>query len=169
MGVVNSLLWKFVELFPRKVDVIHTENEPYLLRFHFKHCGKLPGIYLHYFYKSDTDRHLHNHPWRRSTSLILSGGYRETRMRPEVSTKSQTIQFLLPGRINKIDEKDFHKVELLSNKTWTLFISRDRIQNWGFWVDGKFIPHWEYNPDENTANGTYVTDLLGNPKNLTEN
>lgn len=149
-----------VRLFPKNVDVIHTEGKPYLLRFFVKHSGKLPGIYLHYFYRSDSDRHLHNHPWANSLSLILSGGYEETRQTPAKSPQIKTKIFT-PGSINLIGMGDFHKVTLLSNETWTLFVSINRTQTWGFWVENHFVPHDEYFT-RTDKDGTFITDLNGN-------
>lgn len=159
MGLINKLLWRFVRLFPENVDVIHTEGKPYLLRFFLKHSGKLPGIYLHYFYRSDSDRHLHNHPWAKSLSFILSGGYKETRITPSKGLNIKT-RFLTPGCLNRIGIDDFHKVQLLSDQTWSLFISMNRTQTWGFWVDGRFVPFTEYF-SRTDKEGSYITDLNG--------
>lgn len=40
---------------------------------------------------------------------------------------------LSPGRINIIRDSFFHRVDLLSPKVWTLFISGPKIKSWGFW------------------------------------
>jgi hypothetical protein len=54
---------------------------PYLERYYlFGAFGW--HAYLHRFVDSDTDRGLHDHPWGRAVSLVLSGGYDETASSP---------------------------------------------------------------------------------------
>lgn len=56
--------------------IISDGDQPYLERYY---VGTLFGwrFYLHRFVESDPDRGLHDHPWRRAYSLILSGWYWE--------------------------------------------------------------------------------------------
>lgn len=106
-------------------------NEPYLTRYYILRKPRpwLPSIYLHCFHASDEDMELHNHPWSRSVSLILSGSYREEyRKGNEVRER-----VLSPGKLNYIRADDFHRVDLLSKNVWTLFISGSKVQEWGFW------------------------------------
>lgn len=101
------------------------------------------GIYLHCFHRSDADRELHNHPFEKSFSIILSGGYsEERRVGRGVSRRN-----LEAGDINIIDANTFHRVDLKSTgsgelEAWTLFVVSGRSQSWGFWdrVTGKFTP-----------------------------
>ncbi|MEA3274035.1 MAG: hypothetical protein U9Q81_01780 [Pseudomonadota bacterium] len=54
------------------------QGEPYLERYYL--FGALGWhAYLHRFVDSDPDRGLHDHPWNRALSLVLSGGYEELR------------------------------------------------------------------------------------------
>ncbi|MFW6184410.1 MAG: hypothetical protein ACOC8X_11485, partial [Chloroflexota bacterium] len=58
------------------------QNRPYLTRNYLSHKNRetWPGVFLHYFHRSDSDRELHNHPWDTAVAIILTGGYWEHRM-----------------------------------------------------------------------------------------
>lgn len=129
--------------------ILRKDNKPYLDRYRlFKRAwvekylpawlaNKLPNVYLHNFLSSDQDLELHNHPWGTSLSLILVGGYSEERRTTlsgihgsiyAVSKKNYT-----PGSLNFIRANDFHRVDLLEDQCWSLFITGERQQDWGFW------------------------------------
>ena len=61
------------------VKVIRDHNGvPFLYRYHiFALTNNGPGLCIHRFVKSDPDRGYHDHPWKRSMSFILAGGYEE--------------------------------------------------------------------------------------------
>ncbi len=100
--------------------------------------GFLPTVYLHRFVRSDEDRELHNHPWA-AISLILAGGYREERRVGD----GVTSRIWKPGQINHIGANDFHRVDLLEKDAWTLFITGEKAQSWGFWSrDTDEFVHW---------------------------
>lgn len=152
---IDKLCWRLVNKFPTRVRIIKVEDEKYLLRFYIKHSSKhLPGIYLHHFYRGDQDRDLHNHPWDRSVSIILTGGYFEERLpkkekgKPWYRTK---LRKLHPGSFNIIKGDDFHRIDLLGKPTWTLFTSGKKIKNWGFMLreTGKFLDHESYDKIKN--------------------
>ncbi len=100
----------------------------------------LPGVYLHYFYRSDYERELHNHPWEWAVSLILAGGYIEIRQDEWRERR--------PGETVILHEGTFHRVELCDEVAgcWSLFIAGPRVaEPWGFISeDGNFIDHEEY-------------------------
>lgn len=105
--------------------------------------GHHPGkgtSYLHRFVKPDPDRHLHNHPWP-ARSVILSGGYRELRLvAGEVKSYSR-----YEGDQVALLADTYHTIaELYDREVWTLFTHWDKVQGWGFWVDGVHVPHREY-------------------------
>jgi hypothetical protein len=83
--------------------------------------------FLHHFHSSDKDiapsgtYYLHNHPWPWSFSIILAGGYVEERRRTDDTIEEKTY---LPGSINTLTDKDFHRVELIGNDGWSLFFYR---------------------------------------------
>jgi hypothetical protein len=97
----------------------------------------VPHFYLHYFFRGDADIEVHNHPWRFSMSVILTGGYVEERWDP--IHKVLETRHLSPGDINVIRSDDFHRVTLKEpdRGCWTLFLSSDRLDfknghDWGF-------------------------------------
>lgn len=96
------------------------------------------NVYLHLFLSGDEEQELHSHPWGKSVSLILSGGYREER-RVGNQVVTRTVR---PGTLNFIAADDFHRVDLLKDHAWTLFFAGRVVQTWGFWnrTSGEFIP-----------------------------
>ncbi len=164
--LINWLCWTLVKTFPSRYHIVDIDGDPYLLRFYIKRNGRLPGVYLHHFYRGDADRDLHNHPWEISGSLILTGGYVEERLvarrdglearhnRKSIRTHKFEINphgivgivEVTPGSINIIRANDFHRVDLLDGPAWSLFVSGKKVQDWGFWErdTGTFIPHREY-------------------------
>lgn len=122
-------------------------GRPYLTRIYLTpdyHWWRdiLPGVFLHKFWTSDPDRGYHNHPWRWAYSLILKGGYLETRELPKgwgfIVPISRNVR--LPWRWNKITNEDFHYVTLLDEDegAWSLFIAGPVGGRWGFLKDGVF-------------------------------
>lgn len=109
---------------------ISHENGPYLSRFTLTETDTGGHVYLHFFHRSDADLELHNHPWA-GTSLILTGGYREERrFRGGIETR-----IFRPGDVNVLMPDTFHRVDLLDPAAgcWTLFVTGQRVQDWGFW------------------------------------
>jgi hypothetical protein len=107
--------------------------------------GRAPGwrgqcqhnLFLHHFWMSDPDG-LHNHPYRKSRSLILTGGYWEWR-RKHVPGHHEVIfqqgKHYPPGSVNTIRADDFHRVVLcdMQRGVWTLFFAgKKHGRGWGF-------------------------------------
>jgi len=121
------------------------DGRPYLVRYYLLGAsrdeadkGRGFNVFLHLFLTGDEEPELHSHPWKRSMSLILTGGYREERrIGRHVVTRE-----LRPGMINVIAADDFHRVELLGESCWTLFIAGHVAQSWGFWdrFKDEYIP-----------------------------
>lgn len=145
MRFLDKFLWWVVAFFPNRCRTIQVNGEDYLLRFYIKHSGLLPGLYLHYFYRGDEGRELHNHPFKFSFSVLLTGSYTEHRLIHRTSG-AVLVQELGPGSVNVIRANDFHKVILKNGPLWTLFCSWRRVQRWGFWDQdlGRYIDHQEY-------------------------
>lgn len=122
--------------------------------------SRLPfNVYLHRFHRSDDDEALHNHPWKWALSLVLSGGYLEERKVNDSGWKCSvepscecgdpdwvTDRVVRPGRLNVLLSSTFHRVDLLSNESWSLFIAGPKTQSWGFWDrwTGRYTPWREY-------------------------
>lgn len=166
--IVRSLL-RFVEkIFPpsrRRVIFDREGAGPYLTRLYLKGAPRMAdgsspfddggapkqdaifpkgiGIYLHRFHRSDDSQELHDHPWKWALSLILSGGYYEERFMIGDGVKGR---YVLPFMVNLITAKDFHRVDLLHEEAWSLFVTGPKFRNWGF-LDRKtmtFTPWRDY-------------------------
>lgn len=153
---LHKLLWGLTEAFPDRTRIIKREGEPYLRRFYItpRRLDKSGadtesymgfGIYLHYFYRGDEDKELHNHPWKRAVSFILTGGYIEER-RNEFD--KVVCNFVRPRTLNIIRGSDFHRIikNPKVDHVWTLFITGERYQDWGFWdrESGKYTPEKDF-------------------------
>ncbi len=98
------------------------------------------GVYLHKFHRDDESDELHNHPWKTSVAFVLAGGYVEER-RAEVwdPLDDRGARYIVekrvmkPGTINVISADDFHRVDLIEEDSWSLFITWQKAQTWGFW------------------------------------
>lgn len=173
-------LWDLAELSPFEQTRIITTNEkvladPYLMRVYLtperekiegqlKELGvpepylplvsKMPRPYLHYFFRGDDDRAFHNHPWKRSLSFILIGGYVEHTW--DFKLKRPFSRLLKPGAVNYLKRGTYHRVELLpEKKCWTLFVSTGRVQasdgqDWDFYdpETDTFTPWGEWTGDQ---------------------
>jgi len=165
--MIDALCWWIVTILYNRVRVIHVQGKPYLLRCYLKHGGILPGIYLHYFFAGDEERHLHNHPWKKSRSFILTCGYTEERLAfaPNGGLFVETFE-RKPFTWNKITSKDFHRVKLSQGNPWTVFISGKKFQDWGFFdvETSRYVSHLDH--FDNTKETGLVTDAAGNPATL---
>lgn len=127
----------------RRAYTIETDGDKYLTRVIL-----LPrrifgaNIYLHNFHRADADRYLHNHPWRWTRSIVLSGSYDEERLaHPELEGCLDVVERAVRW-FNKIGELDYHRVTKLHGDVWTLFITGPRIQDWGFLTEQGHVP-WQ--------------------------
>lgn len=121
--------------------LIKIEGSPYLERYWL---GRGMGVtaYLHRFVGRDGDRNLHDHPWRWSLSIVLTGGYLEARLRwfdPSLTTGWNERVRRIGGwrRLNWIGCGDFHQIVRVDPETWTLFMHGPRVKGWGFLSSGQ--------------------------------
>jgi len=145
---LDRALWRFVQSKQVTLDAIIVRSDdgsPYLLRVYLtqrKHGvdesaerpRRLPAVYLHYFFRGDDDREVHNHPWEHALSWILTNGYLEERLDADDRVIEYTRK---PGSINFLTKNTFHRVLLLGTGCWTLFIAGRRVaeprgRDWGF-------------------------------------
>jgi hypothetical protein len=130
------------KLFGRPRVIYDREGgSPYLSRWYllgsvFDDTGKrvarsrLPfSLFLHKFHRSDDDGALHSHPWRWSVAFILRGGYSEERRVGDRVVR----RVKLPFQLNLIRGTDFHRVDLLGESCWTLFLAGPKASSWYFW------------------------------------
>lgn len=127
-----------------RIIMDQVNNTPYLLRHYLflKNRKTFPfNIFIHKFIKGDEDD-IHDHPWG-FFHIILSGGYWEhITVNNDGETLSNGIKKVWrpPGHWNIATHKYKHKIELGSEKPWTIFIpfrKLSTIEPWGFWVPNK--------------------------------
>jgi hypothetical protein len=130
---------QFKKLF-RKIfltkEILSQQGELHFRRWRIFETPTL-SLYYHQIFRSDEDRHCHSHPWN-FASLILSGGYHEYDQTDNLGYKE-----FLPGSLNYHQAEDFHHLSLLEPTT-TLVLTFGTRREWGYYVDGKMIPHQEY-------------------------
>jgi hypothetical protein len=115
-------------------------EDPYITRTLFPRVAGIRPM-LHQIHRPDDDMWCHNHPWKWAYSLILSGGYTEGREQPRGAL--ELIDYR-PGDINRIQADTFHRITHVLPDTWTLLFVGPSVQDWGFRVEGKFVPAPEY-------------------------
>ena len=115
-------------------------DKPYLLRYYLliRNRVNFPfNVFIHKFMKGDEDD-IHDHPWG-FFHIILSGGYWEyITVNDDGETLNQGMKKVWrpPGHWNIASTKYKHKVELGSEKPWTIFIpfgKRAVNEPRGFW------------------------------------
>lgn len=87
------------------------------------------NVFLHRFHRSDEDVALHNHPWAWGLAFVLVGGYVEERRVGDRVLRRK----VKPWRFNLVTAETFHRVDLLEEDAWTLFIAGPKRATWYFW------------------------------------
>ena len=152
---LESRLWKEAIGAVHGGIIIGRQGDPYLLRAYLlperTDDSSMPGAYLHYFVRGDSDPNPHNHPWNTGSSLILTGGYTEKRLTTDKGRFE--VRTFWPGMHNQIQHDTYHMVELLKPEEgcWTLFTAGPRRgpsngYDWGFFdmETKRHIPWKEY-------------------------
>jgi hypothetical protein len=117
-------------------------------------------LYLHRFHRSDDDGALHNHPWVWAVSFVLVSGYSEER-RVGDKVVRRTVK---PFRFNFIRGTTFHRVDLVSEDAWSLFLVGPKASTWYFWDrDRKARSQWR---DFINAKRGYSSDARWQPDSV---
>ena len=120
-------------------DLLQIDGVPYLERW-ILWLGL--NIRVHKFYRSDEDRALHDHPWAFITFPFQA--YEEDYWDPHLRlVLRRTVK---PWRFHYRPAKQRHMVIKVSDgPTWTFFMSWFKTNEWGFWPNGTFVHHkdWE--------------------------
>lgn len=132
MKWLEKLLYRMTAYLPCRIITGDGKERPYLERYKLFHLGDYFFVYLHRFLDSD-QAGIHDHPWRLSVSLLLSGGYDEVRMLKRGDPESVVYLQRRPGTINIIRADDFHRVVIPEGRqAWSIFMHGRRIRRWGF-------------------------------------
>jgi hypothetical protein len=129
--------------------ILAENGAPYLSRY--KLHGWMPddqvdtpcSVYLHNIHQHDLDPAPHSHPWEWSQTMVLSGGYTETRgilqdgKFAELVCRGYRIGegYFMPG-------DQLHRIIMVSPDTWTLFVVGPKRKSWGFAVEGRGLVPW---------------------------
>jgi hypothetical protein len=134
-------LW-VCHLFLSRQIICDAHGSPYLVRyFIWKPDGLKRRIYLHHILRSDHDRAVHGHPWA-FTSIILWNGYWEHSNINEFG-ETQTTEWFRAGDVLRRKSDWKHRLEINPGETtWSLVFTGPRVQEWGFYPNGKFC-HWK--------------------------
>lgn len=89
----------------------------------------LGSVRVHHFYRSDDERHFHDHPWWFVT-LVLRGGY------TDVSPAGEDR--LRPGSVRFRPALHRHTVRADPGGVWTVVVTGRPLRVWGFWVGERF-------------------------------
>lgn len=115
-----------------RVRTIEIDGAPYLRRYL---VARVAGceVYLHEFLTADGERHLHDHPWAWSASLVLAGGYVEEVLR-QVDGYAGPLTTYRTHRAPAVNlvGRGFHRIAKLDGCTWSLFAVGPRVKMWGF-------------------------------------
>lgn len=140
--IEQFIRWLIVTLtnyLPVKV-IRNDKGVPFLYRYHlFALTNDGPGLCIHHFVASDPRRTFHDHPWSKSLSFILCGGYNELILDQE--TNEYTTYKRNRWTFNYLKgENVFHRVMIDEGKdAWTFFIFQKRSKTWGMVsLDGKY-------------------------------
>lgn len=111
--------WKI----PRKPDYVIGGDAPYMRRWWVIPRNRFFNIYLHNIVRSDDPRALHDHPWW-NLSILLKGKYLE-----HTPTGNH-----LRSRCSMVLRRATaaHRIELIGDSTWSLFLTGPVIRKWGF-------------------------------------
>ena len=125
--------------------VIGSGGAPYMNRWWlFRSVKWLPALYLHEFLHDDDDRALHDHPWF-SCSFMLKGMVLEI-YAPHGSDPRDKRRHA--RRIHKAGDviwrsaRFSHRIELIGNRSLTLFFVSPNVRRWGFWCPAGWR-HWK--------------------------
>lgn len=139
--ILRALLYIISGFLPCRL-IHRAPGEPYLERYYL---GSFAGryFYLHRFVDADGDDAMHDHPWARAWSVVLTGGYIESRACMAGRYRDRWKDFdcmvnliVLPDQkvqtMNRLSGDCFHQIKAIKPGTWTLFWHTGWEKSWGF-------------------------------------
>lgn len=108
---------------------------PYMRRWVFNFG--LGSLRVHHWYKSDDDRHLHDHPWWFVT-VVLKGGYTDVSAADGFLDAEATRRYdhLSAGSVRFRRALHAHTVQVDPGGCWTIMLTGRHSRDWGFYVGG---------------------------------
>ena len=118
---------------------ITRKGDLYLRRFYLSPRGWRWRLFLHHIVREDADPHPHDHPWP-FTSWLLRRWYSELSGADERMTGMH--RWL---RHRSVPATFRHRItETPRGGAWTLVLAGRAEREWGFWVDGSWVPWYVY-------------------------
>ena len=109
----HELMMKITALMPMKTIMVR--GEPYLERYFVGVNEHGAQDWLHRFLRSDSEEHLHSHPWE-ADSTIICGWYEEQRL---LRDKIKYSTVFVAGDENIISTTTVHRIVDAEPNTWT--------------------------------------------------
>lgn len=160
--MINKLLYRITANMPCRLIDSHIECY---------YVGRLFGVtfYLHRFVSSDSELHIHNHPWTHGGAVVLSGSYTEERAIDICPTAGVSGCLTEKRRVrwfNRVDGNTFHRIHDAVPGTWTLFAHGERPANkgWGFLEHEYFVGYHDvtvFKPFQSARTEWWKTAPLG--------
>lgn len=116
----------------RRTAIVLDDGELYLERYHLVDTHDVQ-IRIHHWHTGDDDRALHDHPWPNCTT-VLAGRLREHT--PDGVTE------LRVGDVVTRAARHPHRIELITDDAWTLFVTGRIERKWGFHTAAGWV-HWQ--------------------------
>lgn len=96
---------------------------------------------VHHIRLPDEGRHLHDHPFDFAT-VVIKGRYRElladNRSHPHLPGRWWFRQAEMPHTVTHVSK----------GGVWTLVLTGPMRREWGFYVDGFWVHHLDYEPEQ---------------------
>jgi hypothetical protein len=117
-------------------DLVQVGGNPYLERW-IVWLG-IGTLRVHKFWRGDSDRHMHDHPWSFIT-FPLSPYYEW------VDAGSKIVYREVRAFRPHYRPAEFrHIVDDPAGPIYTIVITGPKKRRWGFWVNGKFVDYHDY-------------------------
>lgn len=120
-------------------QVIGDEDCPFLRRWTLE-TRRGRSIRLHHFFPDHLEDVAHDHPWWFIT-FVFKGGYIDYTCAEGETVKTDYVD-AIGFRYRSGDHQ--HMTRTDRRGAWTIVITGKLGKRWGFWVDKRFIPHFNY-------------------------
>ena len=177
VGIRSKIFEKFdkfmVKRGRKKIIFDRDGTSEYMIRYYLwrksdpENNKRGSNLFLHKIIRSDSDNHLHDHPWDWATFLI-KGSYIEILptanfLKPEHADEGELdvlgnvkhTYYMIRNRftMRKKSANDYHQIKLVDDRpVWSIFWHGKRTQDWGFFVNGEKV-YWKTYLQERLKNG----------------
>lgn len=117
------------------------KGETYIRRYGVADLVDGSHVYLQNILRSDEDPELHSHPAPARALILVEGYSEERRLRVAgTSTGYEVVRAVYrAGDVNILDPDTFHRLDLIEDSAWTIFIMGPKAirtageASWSFW------------------------------------